>query len=160
MAHCSKCGTVVDPGAAFCHSCGASQGVTATSAPVGAPMSSSQSGLSENVAGLLCYVLGWLTGLIFLLIDKRPFVRFHAAQSLVAFGALNIISIILTMSFIGGGIFGSGFDWNAFGFWAGVRGIVDLAAFVVWIVGMIKAYQHERFRFPLAADVADQIVGK
>jgi len=122
-------------------------------------MVTTQSGLSENVAGLLCYVLGWLTGLIFLLIDKRPFVRFHAAQSLVAFGILNIISIIVGMAFLGS-MWGNGFDWSGFGFWAAVRSIVDLAAFVVWIVGMIKAYQHERFRFPLVADLADQIAGK
>ena len=44
------------------------------------------SGLEENVAGLLCYVLGWVTGLIFFLIDKRPFVKFHAAQSIVHVG--------------------------------------------------------------------------
>lgn len=158
MPHCSKCGNAVDAEAAFCHNCGASQGGVAS--PPVAPMASTQTGPSENVAGLLCYVLGWITGLIFLLIDKRPFVRFHAAQSLVLFGGLNIISIILTTAFLGGRVFGSGFDWSVFGFWAGLRGIVDLVAFVSWIVGMIKAYQHERFRFPLVADVADQIVGK
>ncbi|MFZ0921525.1 MAG: DUF4870 domain-containing protein [Candidatus Acidiferrales bacterium] len=125
-----------------------------------APMPSSQTGFPENVAGLLCYVLGWITGLIFLLIDKRPFVRFHAAQSLVTFGALNIISIILTMAFIGGGMFGGAFSWSAFSFWAAIRSLVDLVALIAWIVGMIKAYQHERFRFPLVADIADQIAGK
>ncbi|MGB6484231.1 MAG: DUF4870 domain-containing protein [Candidatus Acidiferrales bacterium] len=159
MPHCSKCGNVVDAGAAFCHNCGASQGTAVGSVP-SAPMPSTQTGLSENVAGLLCYVVGWITGLIFLLIDKRPFVRFHAAQSLVTFGALNIISIILTMAFLGGGMFGGSFAWSAFGFWAAIRGIVDLVAFIAWIVGMIKAYQHERFRFPLVADIADQIAGK
>lgn len=122
-------------------------------------MSASQSGLSENVAGLLCYVLGWLTGLIFLLIDKRPFVRFHAAQSLVTFGVLNIISIILGVSFAGS-MWGSGFAMSAFGFWAAILSLVRLTALVLWIVCMIKAYQHERFRVPLAADLADQLVGK
>ena len=39
--------------------------------------------------GLLCYVLGWVTGLIFFFIDKRPFVRFQAAQSIVVFGGLQ-----------------------------------------------------------------------
>lgn len=124
-------------------------------------MIAAQTGLSENVAGLLCYILGWITGLIFLLIDKRPFVRFHAAQSLVTFGILNIISIVLGMIFFGN-MWGRGFDWSwsGVGFWASLRGIVDLAALVVWIVGMIKAYQHERFRFPIAADLADQLIGK
>lgn len=158
MPHCSKCGTVVDAGAAFCQNCGASQGTTVAAAP-GVAMPT-QTGLSENVAGLLCYVLGWVTGLIFLLIDKRPFVRFHAAQSLVIFGALNIISIILTMGFVGGSVFGGAFSWSTFGFWVSIRNIVDLIAFIAWIVGMIKAYQHERFRFPIVADFADQIAGK
>lgn len=158
MPHCSKCGTVVDGGAAFCQNCGASQGTTVAASP-GVVMPT-QTGLSENVAGLLCYVLGWITGLIFLLIDKRPFVRFHAAQSLVAFGALNIISIILTAGFIGGNVFGGGFSWSSFGFWITIRHVVDLIAFIAWIVGMIKAYQHERFRFPIVADFADQIAGK
>ena len=58
--------------------------------------------MDENVAGLLCYSLGWVTGLIFLLIDKRPFVRFHAAQSLVVFGGLHIVYYILsTIFFVG-----------------------------------------------------------
>ncbi len=158
MPHCSKCGTVVDAGAAFCHNCGASTGA-AVAAPAGVAMPT-QTGLSENVAGLLCYVLGWITGLIFLLIDKRPFVRFHAAQSLIAFGALQIISIILTMGFVGGSVFSGAFSWSAFGFWITMRHLVVLIAFIAWIVGMIKAYQHERFRFPIVADFADQIVGK
>lgn len=123
-------------------------------------MPSAQTGLSEKVAGLLCYVLGWITGLIFLLIDKRPFVRFHAAQSVITFGALHIISIILAVAFIGGGFWGGGFAFSAFGFWAAVLGCLKIVGLVAWIVGMIKAYQHERFRFPIVADIADQIAGK
>src|SRR5216684_4441136 len=74
MAFCSKCGAQLAGEAAFCASCGQPQGTAPTAA-------GSQSGLAENVAGLLCYSLGWLTGLIFLLIDRRPSVQFHAAQS-------------------------------------------------------------------------------
>jgi uncharacterized membrane protein len=48
-----------------------------------------RSGLSENLAALLSYVFGWITGLIFLLLDKRPYVRFHAAQSIVVFLGLQ-----------------------------------------------------------------------
>ena len=48
-------------------------------------------GLDENVAGLLCYVLGWISGIIFLLIEpKNNFVRFHAIQSIVVFAIINI----------------------------------------------------------------------
>lgn len=157
MPHCSKCGNVVDAGAAFCHNCGASQGAAVASAP---PMASTRPNLAENVAGLLCYVLGWVTGLIFLLIDKRPFVRFHAAQSLILFGGLHIISIILATAFLGGNFFRGSFSWSTFSFWAAIHSLVDLVALIAWIVGMIKAYQHERFRFPIVAEFADQLAGK
>jgi len=96
MPYCAKCGTMVAEGMVFCPGCGQAQGA----AP---PAAGSQSGLTENVAGLLCYALGWITGLIFFLIDKRPYVRFHAAQSMVVFGALHILRMVL------GGIFGVGF---------------------------------------------------
>ena len=113
--------------------------------------------MEENVAGLLCYVGGWVTGLIFFLIDKRPFVRFHAAQSIVVFGGLHIVYIILTTIFITS-------------FWAGGLGFfsfsgllfsaVRLAAVVLWIVLMVKAYQGERFRIPIAADLAESLATK
>jgi len=106
---------------------------------------------------LLSYVLGWITGIILYLIDKRPFVRFHAAQSIVVFGGLHIISIVLAM-FFGVSMFATGFA----GFsatWA-LFGLIDIVSLVLWILLMIKAYQHERFRVPVAADLADRIFGK
>jgi uncharacterized membrane protein len=113
--------------------------------------------MTENLAGLLSYVLGWITGIILYLIDKRPFVRFHAAQSIVVFGGLHIISIVLGM-FFGVSMFATGFA----GFsatWA-LLGLIDIVSLVLWILLMIKAYQHERFRVPVAADLADKIFGK
>src|SRR5277367_1640957 len=101
MAFCTSCGAEVS-GAAFCPKCGAAQGGSAAPPPVAV----SSDGLAENVAGLLCYVLGWLTGIIFLLIDKRPFVKFHAAQSIVIFGALFIIRMILSFGILGSGLYG------------------------------------------------------
>jgi uncharacterized membrane protein len=148
MAHCTKCGTEIASNAQFCPNCGAAQ--PAASQVAGA----AQQGLAENVAGLLCYVLGWITGLIFFLIDKRPFVRFHAAQSMVVFGALHVLSIVL------GWVFGISMLMGGMaGFSVGMllAMLVNLAALVLWIVCMVKAYQGERFRVPLAADLADGI---
>jgi uncharacterized membrane protein len=106
--------------------------------------------MAENVAGLLCYALGWVTGLIFYFIDKRPFVRFHAAQSIVVFGGLTIIRVGLGMVFLTGGVsLGFGLLW-----------LVSILGFVLWILLMIKAYQGERYRLPIAADLADQLFGK
>jgi uncharacterized membrane protein len=118
-----------------------------------APAAETQSGLSENVAGLLCYLLGWVTGLIFFLIDKRPFVRFHAAQSIIVFGGLMVIRIVLTMLFVSSALTG-------FSMGVGLLWLVSVVGFVLWVLLMIKAYQGEKFRIPLAADLADQIFGK
>ena len=153
MPHCTKCGANVADNAAFCPSCGATVGGASTSTPA----ASSQSGLAENVAGLLCYVLGWITGLIFFLTDKRPFVRFHAAQSIVVFGAFMILRIIIGMMFVTSGLTGV-----ATGFSLGIMlsGLVSIVGLVLWILLMVKAYQGERYRLPIAAEFADKLAGK
>src|SRR6202521_1993949 len=136
MAFCKACGTELG-GAAFCPKCGASQ--TASAVPMATARAASSEGLAENVAGLLCYAVGWLTGIIFLLIDKRPFVKFHAAQSIVVFGALTVLRIGVGMILGIGGFVG-------FGLWAAVSLLLSLLGLVLWILLMVKAYKHELFR--------------
>jgi len=114
--------------------------------------------MAENVAGLLCYVLGWITGLIFYFIDKRPFVRFHAAQSIVVFGGLHLITIVIGI-FFGVSIFaGAGVGGFTMGY--ALYSLIGLVELVLWVMLMIKAYQGERFRVPIAADLADKLFGK
>ena len=122
-------------------------------APMAGPVAPASSGLTENVAGLLCYLLGWLTGLIFILIDKRPFVRFHAAQSIVVFGGLTILRIILTFFFLGG------YSFGLFWFWSLISLLVTLAFFAAWILLMVMAYQGKWFEVPIAAGIAKSIAG-
>lgn len=148
MAFCKACGQDIGT-ANFCPKCGASQAVPAAS-PI-PPATASSGGLQENVAGLLCYVLGWVTGIIFLLIDKRPWVKFHAAQSIVVFGGLTLIIILLGMMHGVTGFIG----WSFFGL---LVIVVRLVGFVLWIVLMIKAFQHQTWRVPIAADIADGFV--
>ena len=157
MAHCTKCGAAVADGAAFCPSCGSAQAAPGAvqSAPPPAVQAASQ--MDEKVAGLLCYVLGWITGLIFYFIDKRPFVRFHAAQSIVVFAGLQIISIVLGM-FFGVSLLAGGMGGFSMGY--ALYGVVDLLGLILWILLMVKAYQGERFRVPIAADIAEKIFGK
>jgi len=154
MAFCSKCGTEVAAGAEFCPKCGQAQ-----SGGAAAPTAqSTQSGMDENVAGLLCYVLGWVTGIVFFLIDKRPFVRFHAAQSIVVFGGLHIILIGFGIVFGAGMFMMRGF--GAFGMGWAFYSLLDLVAFILWILLMVKAYQHEKFEVPIAAGIAKSFAGK
>lgn len=156
MPHCTQCGTALAPDARFCPSCGRSQPAAGVPAAPAAP--AAQSGLSENTAALLSYVLGWITGLIFFLIDSRPFVRFHAAQSLVTFGGLHIIRIVL------GAVFG--FGWWYYGGWANLGigalllGALGVISLVLWIVCMVRAYQGVRFKVPIAGDIAEGMAGR
>jgi uncharacterized membrane protein len=99
------------------------------------------SGLSENVASGLSYVFGWLTGLIFYLIDKRPEVRFHAMQSIVfAVVAMLVGWIRLFTS----------------GFLATLLWLVSVVFFFTWIFVMIQAFQGRHFKLPLIGDFAEQ----
>jgi len=100
--------------------------------------------LKPNVAGLLCYLAGWITGIIFLVIEQENrFVRFHAMQSIVVFGSLTVACALLTWIPHVGGFFGT---------------IIGILGFVLWIVLMIKAYQGELFKIPLAGDIAGSIL--
>jgi uncharacterized membrane protein len=158
MAFCGKCGTSMADDVVFCPKCGAPAGTVAAGMPTPAPVTGpavtpAASGLAENVAGLLCYVLGWLTGIIFLLIDKRPFVRFHAAQSIVVFGALTLIRIVLSFFFLGG------YSFGLFWLWSLISLLVSLATLVAWVFLMIMAYQGKWFEVPIAAGIAKNIAG-
>ena len=153
MAFCSKCGAQLTGNTSFCGSCGQSQG----SAPMAA---GSQSGLAENVAGTLCYSLGWLTGLVFFLIDKRPSVKFHAAQSMVTFGGLHVIRICLGFVFGYGMMYGGMMGWSGLSLGFAIISLIGLLSFVLWIVLMVKAHQGERFKLPFVGDIAEGLAGK
>ncbi len=156
MAVCSKCGEHVADNASFCGKCG--QPIAATTpavAPTAVP--SGDSGMAQNVAGLFAYSLGWVTGIIFLLIDKRPFVRFHAAQSIVVFGGLSVIYIILERIFISSFFYGG---YGLFSFGGLLLEAFQLVFVVLWVFLMIKAYQGELFKLPIAADIAENLAKK
>jgi uncharacterized membrane protein len=166
MAFCSGCGADVPAGSAFCKQCGrpvaAGQGSPSAPPPVHQPNPGSgvpaTAGLAENVAGALAYSLGWLTGIIFLVIDKRHSVRFHAAQSIVVFLGLTVIYWIIGSMFAASIMMGGlGMGWS-FGYTIFL--VLRLVFFALWIFLMFKAYQGEQFRVPIAANIADSLVGK
>jgi uncharacterized membrane protein len=103
------------------------------------------SGMAENVASGLSYVLTWLTGLIFFLVDKRPEVRFHAMQS-IAYGVLWTL-IAVVRPYTPGPI-------------GALLGIVLFALFVGWIVLMIQGFQGKHFKLPVIGDFAEQQAGR
>jgi uncharacterized membrane protein len=125
----------------------------------------SGTGLDENVAGALSYLLGVLTGVLFFVVDKdRPFVRFHAAQSMVVFGGFFVAAIVL--SIVGGIVSAIAFSGGVGG--AIVGGLLSLVLLLVWLVVgfgslvawlylMYKAYNGETPRVPIAAGIADKL---
>jgi len=107
-------------------------------------------GIEENVAGLLCYILGWVSGLVFFLIDKRPSVRFHAMQSIILFGAIFLLQLI----FVWGGLFNS---LLGFGFTNLLTSLLGLVTLVCWVLCMVKAAQGQRFKLPVIGDIAENL---
>ena len=123
--------------------------------PYGTPPSGTQSplgptsmGMQPNVEAGLSYVFGWITGLIFFLVEKQNrFVRFHAMQSILFFGGITVIDIVLN-------IIGN------FGF-LGVltfllSSVVGLIGFVGWIVLLINGFQGKYFKLPVIGDYAEK----
>ncbi|HUW46756.1 MAG TPA: DUF4870 domain-containing protein [Dehalococcoidia bacterium] len=101
-------------------------------------------GLSPNIAGLLCYVGVWISGIIFLVLEQRnKFVRFHAAQSIIVFGTLTVAGIILGLIPVVGVAFST---------------IIGITGFIVWIIMIVKASSGEWYKLPWAGDVAEKIV--
>jgi len=117
-----------------------------------------ETGLEENAAAALSYVLGFITGIIMFIVEsENDHVRFHAAQSIVISGALFVVSV--AMSFIQAI---AGFI-DILGFIVGVIfGLISLVlwlgGFVLWIYLIVRTYQGENPRIPVAAGVADGFV--
>jgi len=152
---CPKCGTENTEGAKFCSKCGVGLGAEATPTKGAAkPETESSTGMSANVAGLLCYVATWITGIIFVVLEKKStFVKFHAWQSIMTFGVLTVVQIILSIL---GAIAVSTFS---FGLWrfANVLGIIVWVIVVgLWIALMILAYQGKMWKVPLAGNWAEK----
>jgi uncharacterized membrane protein len=107
------------------------------------------SGMEPNVAGLLCYLFTWVTGIIFLVIEKENrFVRFHAIQAIgvgVAWTAAWIVLSILVAIFSGG--FATFI--NTVGSLA-----LGLGGLVLWVLLMYKAYQGEMWQLPYIGPIA------
>ncbi len=108
----------------------------------GADREPSSTGLDTNVAGLMTYLLFFVSGIIFLILEKQsPTVRFHAYQSTITFGGLFLIDVVgSVLPLIGGAI----------------HFALGVTSFILWIVLMVKAYQGERFKVPIVGDIADE----
>lgn len=156
---CAKCGTTIPeappaggPAQGYGAAPGAPQGYGTQQAPYGQPQPVAAGGLTDNVAGALCYVLGLITGIVFLVLapyNQNKFVRFHAFQAIffhVAFIAIWIAEVIISMML----------PWSL-SMLASLLGLlVSLGGLVVWLLLLFKAYQGQKFKLPVIGDLAEK----
>jgi len=108
-------------------------------------MAKTSTGLEENIAGLR-YVLGWISGIVFVLLEREnSFVKYHAIQSILVFGAISVVM----------GVFS----------WVPILGLIvyillGILAFVLWIFLMVKASQGERYKIKWAGEYAERWAGE
>jgi uncharacterized membrane protein len=144
---CSKCGTKNPERAKFCSKCGAELGAPAKPSEVEAtPEAESSTGLSANVAGLLCYVAAWITGIVFVVLEKKStFVKFHAWQSIMTFGVLTVAQLVL--------------GWIPYAGWI-LSILIGILMFVLWIILIIQAGSGKMWKVPWAGDWAEKQISK
>jgi uncharacterized membrane protein len=153
MAFCKACGQELGA-AAFCPKCGAAQGAGVGPTGTAVVTVSPTEGLQENVAGLLCYLpfIGWLVAIIFVIIEKRSFVRFHAAQALALYVSLVIVGLAL-------GIFmGVLHVLHIFFIGLLIYPVLWLGSFLLLVFMMFKAYHGERFKLPVVGDMVEGMI--
>jgi uncharacterized membrane protein len=120
----------------FCFSCG-----TVLCYPCANGGSGTSTGMPQNTAALLSYLGFFVTGLIFYLVEKNRFVRFHAVQSMLTFLPLFVLEVVL------GILFGrSGF----------IAPLIWIGALILWVILMLKANQGETFKLPVVGAIAEK----
>lgn len=174
---CDNCGASVTDTARFCNKCGTRLSQSGPMPPITPPSSrqapyysqppsaeyiqsrssgpTTSSGLQPGVIGLLCYILGLVTGIIFLVIDpynKDRFIRFHAFQAIFLHVTWIALYIIL-------GIFDVILPWGFDLIVSILRGVVTIGGLALWILVMVKAYNGEKYKIPVIGDIAEQQAG-
>lgn len=165
MAFCANCGAALTQGSGFCASCGkpvvegtlvavpaTAGGSTAT------PEVAATSGLTSNLAAALAYVLGLVTGIVFLVLEPYKhdrFVRFHAMQSILFCVAAIVFSIawsivVDVMINISG--------WTAMAL-TPIGLVISLGLFLFWLFLMYQAYSRREFRIPIIGVIAAKQLG-
>jgi uncharacterized membrane protein len=145
MPFCATCGSTVE--GQFCAKCGSRVG--AAPAAGSGPTMQAQSAMADNVASALCYVLGLITGIIFLVLtpyNRNPAVRFHAFQSIFLNVACVVASIILNVIL------------NMLHLWE-LDPLISLGILAIFIYMLIMTYQGKNVVLPVIGPIAQQQAG-
>lgn len=110
--------------------------------------------MKDNVASLMCYLVGWITGIVFLVVEpykQNRAIRFHAWQSIIFFGAVSVVQILLSVVL-----------WNMVSsltmldLYLWVSRIFSLFVLVAWIFLMVQAYNGKKFMIPIIGNIAEK----
>lgn len=105
---------------------------------------------NEKMMAALAYFLGPVTGIIFLLMEKKnAYIRFHAMQSTIVFGAILLLNIILGIIPVLGWVVA-----------LVLSPLITLISFVLWIILMWKAYNGEKYKLPYFGELAEKQLAK
>lgn len=165
MPFCRNCGSPVE--GQFCGKCGtplAASAPGASAPPPAQPQAYSQpaaaqpaaTGMADNVASMLCYILGFITGILFLVLapyNQNKAIRFHAFQSIffnVAWIAVSIIASIVGAILIAALPFGMGLLWSL------VHLLIWIGGLILWIMLMVKAYSGQKWVLPIIGPIAEK----
>ncbi len=150
MPFCASCGAQVE--GSFCAKCGSRVGAAAPGpgpVPASGPSVQAAGAMADNVASALCYILGLITGIIFLILapyNRNPTVRFHAFQSIFLNVVCIVISIVLNMVLV------------IMHLWM-LTPLISLAIFATFIYLLIMAYQGKNIELPVIGPIARQQAG-
>jgi uncharacterized membrane protein len=168
MAFCANCGSSVD--GRFCQKCGAPVGVPGAApaapgptpgvspVPQPGPVVAPSVGMTDNMAGALCYLFGFITGILFLVLapyNQDRNIRFHAFQSIflnIAWVALEIVAAIVSAVLIHIPILGAIMTGL-------IYLVIGLGAFIMWLYMMFKTYNGEKIVLPVIGPMAEKQAG-
>lgn len=157
MAFCPSCGSPVE--GRFCGKCGSVVEAVTPSGPAGpapqAPVGPAAGGMTENLASALCYVLGLITGILFLVLapyNQNKTVRFHAFQSIF----LNVAWIAVWIGLMIIGAVAGRIFWGLAMLVGLVHLVVGLGFLVLWVVMLVKAYSGQKMVLPIIGPMAEK----
>lgn len=143
MAFCNMCGTQIPDGASTCAACAGRVPTAPTAVATGTQ------GMTDNVAGMLAYIT-IIPAIIFLVVEpynRNRFIRFHSFQCLFFAAALIVLHVGLGILAIVPGVALLTFPLHM---------LINLGAFILWIILLIKANQGQMYKLPIIGDLAEQ----
>lgn len=138
---CLRCGEESARRSVLCAYCG-----TTLRYPCSNGGGATSTGMDEKTVAVLSYLLGWVTGLVFFFIERNKFVKFHAMQSILVFGSISVVMVLIMIlqSIMRTGLLGM------------VSALLMIGMLILWVILMVKASQGETFKLPVVGDIAEK----